>query len=127
MIWNDPERYKSSLKKWEGIVAKLEKGERVNLSTDVYGLCGFCFEAAEDAGIEPNVDLAGDTLSDACFSCLLHPRFCSNEENEGTLFWRVVRNIAEERFAEALPLAKQMLEQIKSYAPSDFNPTEVTV
>lgn len=101
------ENKEMSIEKWDRIVKQLEK--RLNPNEKYYqdhiiyiGSCGFCDEIA--------------SISERfnCDRCPLYQdKFCSNDPDTNIVFWMFEEALGRSEYAEALELAKRLLERIK--------------
>lgn len=83
---------KKSVMKWEWIISELEQGKCAHTR----GSCGFC-----------------EFLDSKCTACPLKD-YCSAVVIVERLFWRITIAIDNQRYSEALPLARELLEAIKT-------------
>ena len=86
---------KKSIRKYERIIKALKK------NTFDYPLdkCGFC-QFFNDCG--------------GCTECPLYPDICFRKRDPYTLYWQISGLIVKGEYTEAIPLAEQMLSEIRA-------------
>lgn len=109
-----PRNYRSSVRKWNAIIAFIKEEQFNNAYNLARTTCGFCTEF-----FDPKAPVIK-----RCNKCPLKPEFCisnlylANQLHPRPIFWTVCDELMLGNKKQSLELAKQMLKEIKKYKPN---------
>jgi hypothetical protein len=121
MRWLYPQNYAISEDKWvkmrDGIKDYIEKQEGEVELFNPFGWCGFC---AETLSIE--IDKSCILPSDPdCRVCPLYKdKICSSNQDNSTVFWKLVLAMTNNKYNMALVYTNRMLIEIRKHEPMNW-------